>query len=163
MTFKKNEIKQQRYIPWMQNGVFSTSSSTQLIGLLKSEFARNLASEYSNIFALRDRKCTNQDNDFLTLTDQFMQSSFDERVAAFANITLKLCNQGIIKGWRNELLPISVSFSSPPIVLLERASCAHFGVRAYGVHVNGFVREKGSGGVAGRISHLWVGTRSKVC
>eukprot|EP01036_Dinobryon_divergens_P022701 gene22701-30983_t len=157
----KKELKQQRYIPWIQNDVLSPTSSAQLIGLLKSEFATSLASEYPSIFAIRDRKYSNQDNEFLTLTNQFMKSSFDERVATLATVTLKLCNQGVIKGWRNELLPISTSFSSPPIVLLERASCAHFGVRAYGVHVNGFVREKVSGGVAGRISHIWVGTRSK--
>ena len=134
----------------------------QLIGLLKSDFARYLVSEYPSIFALLDKKSDNRNHDFLILTDQFMESSTEERTATLGAVTLKLRNQGIIKGWRNELLPVSISFSSSPIVLLERASCAHFGVRAYGVHVNGFVREKGSGGVAGRISHLWVGTRSKV-
>ena len=92
-----------------------------------------------------------------------MQLPLTERTDALATVTSMLNKQGIIKGWRNELLPISESFSSPPIVLLERASCAHFGVRAYGVHVNGFVREIGIGGVAGKISHLWVGTRSQVC
>ena len=140
--------------------LYSSSSTqpTQLIGLLKTDFARHLVSVYPSLFGL----CY-QNNDLLTLTDRFMQLPLNERTDALATVTSMLNKQGIIKGWRNELLPISESFSSPPIVLLERASCAHFGVRAYGVHVNGFVREIGIGGVAGKISHLWVGTRSKVC
>jgi hypothetical protein len=36
-------------------------------------------------------------------------------------------------------------------VQVERASATHFGIKAYGVHVNGFVRDPADGSVS-----LWV-------
>lgn len=45
-------------------------------------------------------------------------------------------------------------FYSPPLLLIERASAVYFGIRAYGVHVNGYV-EQADGSIL-----LWVGRRS---
>ena len=46
------------------------------------------------------------------------------------------------------------SFHSEPLALVERAAAVHLGIKAYGVHVNGYVR--GPFGI-----ELWVATRSK--
>lgn len=42
------------------------------------------------------------------------------------------------------------------MLLMERAAVPWFGVKAYGVHINGYVRDKGTGEIL-----LWVAKRSK--
>ena len=60
-------------------------------------------------------------------------------------------------GWRDELLPVVATFSGKPALLMERAAMPLFGFKAYGVHVNGFVRDK----TTGEVSKLWVAKRAK--
>jgi hypothetical protein len=62
--------------------------------------------------------------------------------------------QGMFSGWRNELYPVTAAFDAQPALLLERAAAAHFGIRAYGVHVNGYVV------AADGSKKLWVARRS---
>jgi isopentenyldiphosphate isomerase len=40
---------------------------------------------------------------------------------------------------------------------MERAAVPWFGIKAYGVHINGFIRNENTG----EVSHLWVARRSK--
>lgn len=75
---------------------------------------------------------------------------------AMTVVTSKLRSDGFIEGWRDELLPVVTSYGQTPLFLLERAACPVFGVKAYGVHVNGYVRSTN-----GDVSKLWVGIRSK--
>jgi hypothetical protein len=44
---------------------------------------------------------------------------------------------GAIRGWRDELYPLGAAFDAPPSLLVERAAAPYFGMRSYGVHVNG--------------------------
>jgi hypothetical protein len=61
---------------------------------------------------------------------------------------------GLLTGWRNELYPVTPAFDAKPLLLIERAAAPYFGIRAYGVHVNGYVvRADGS-------KALWVARRS---
>jgi hypothetical protein len=62
--------------------------------------------------------------------------------------------QGMFSGWRNELYPVTAAFDAQPALLLERAAAPYFGIRAYGVHVNGYV--VGADGS----KKLWVARRS---
>ena len=77
----------------------------------------------------------------------------EARTAALDEALRTLSAQGVIAGWRNEVYPVTRSWGSAPVMLMERAATPYFGVRAYGVHMNGFVRE------GGRIS-MWVGRRA---
>ncbi len=75
------------------------------------------------------------------------------RTHALSKIVNKLHANGFIKGWRNELYPISTSFYNPPIIEIERAAAPLFGVKSFGVHLNGYVKKKNR-------TYLWVGKRS---
>jgi len=66
-----------------------------------------------------------------------------------------LKDAGIITGWRNELYPVQKSFYDPPVLLIERAAASFFGIKAYGVHMNGYVKRKSDGELL-----LWVARRS---
>jgi len=60
---------------------------------------------------------------------------------------------GLYAKQRNELYAVKARWSDTSAFTLDRALVAGFGVRAYGVHINGFVRRGGD--IA-----LWIGTRA---
>ena len=66
---------------------------------------------------------------------------------------LKLREEGEIRMWRDEPYPVALRFEDEPLMKIERGAVPDFGVRAFGVHVNGYV-EKADG------LYLWVGRRS---
>ena len=55
--------------------------------------------------------------------------------------------------WREEAYPVTWEFTRPPLMLLERAAVPWFGVRAFGPHMTGFVRQRDG-------IHIWVPRRS---
>lgn len=79
--------------------------------------------------------------------------TFDYRSAAIDSVMRELRQDGRITGWRDELFPVSESYGQIPLFDLERAAVPHFGVKAYGVHLNGYVRRDGE-------MWLWVGRRA---
>ncbi len=78
---------------------------------------------------------------------------YDARSKAIEGVLKTLLADGVIAGWRDEPYPVGVSFAAAPVMQMERAAVPHFGVRAYGVHMNGFVRD-------GEGIHMWIGRRS---
>jgi len=76
------------------------------------------------------------------------------RTRAIAEITPALVATGLFNAPRGELYAVRNHWSDRPAFKLDRALVPGFGVRAYGVHVNGVVR-KPSG------LHLWIGTRAR--
>jgi isopentenyldiphosphate isomerase len=79
---------------------------------------------------------------------------FAQRSAVMAEVLERLRADGTIKGWRNEPYPVGTDFYAPPLLQMERAAVPLFGVRAYGVHINGFTGD-------GANLKLWVAKRSK--
>uniref|UniRef100_A0A3Q2Y345 DUF4743 domain-containing protein n=1 Tax=Hippocampus comes TaxID=109280 RepID=A0A3Q2Y345_HIPCM len=43
-----------------------------------------------------------------------------------------------LKGWRDERFNVIGKFSDPPVMWMERAATSLFGVKCYGVHINGY-------------------------
>ncbi|KAJ9508197.1 hypothetical protein QJQ45_021551 [Haematococcus lacustris] len=81
-------------------------------------------------------------------------ATLESRTEAVAGVLAQLRGEGLITGWRDELYPVTPSYYAAPLMLVERAAATHFGIKAYGVHVNGFVRHQDG-------SHsLWVARRS---
>jgi 8-oxo-dGTP pyrophosphatase MutT (NUDIX family) len=55
--------------------------------------------------------------------------------------------------WRNETFDVMPRWRDPPVFRLDRGAVPFFGTRAYGVHLNGYVRD-GDG------LRLWIGRRA---
>jgi hypothetical protein len=55
--------------------------------------------------------------------------------------------------WRNETFDVAPRWGAPAVFRLDRGAVPFFGTRAYGVHLNGYLRESGS-------LYLWVGRRA---
>ena len=75
------------------------------------------------------------------------------RTAAMAEVTRDLAKDGIIRGWRDELVSISHHYAAPELMRVERAATRHFGMMSYAAHLNGFTR-------IGGMVHVWVARRS---
>jgi isopentenyldiphosphate isomerase len=115
----------------------------QRVGWIRHALAERLA---------RFRDTFEVEREDVRLSDRF--GDFDSRSAALDGVVRALEAEGIIKGRRNEYYPISTRFAAPPLAKIERAAVPAFGIRAYGVHMNGYVR------MADGI-HMWIGRRAR--
>lgn len=93
------------------------------------------------------------------LAPALLSADLATRSAAVGAAMAALRDAGVISGWRDELYPVLRSFEDPPVLLLERAAAPLFGIKAYGVHVNGYVRRRDA--ATGKdATLLWVARRS---
>ncbi len=75
------------------------------------------------------------------------------RTEAVDRVLLRLAADGVIDGWRGEPYPVGAGFHAPALFEMERAAVPRFGVAAYGIHVNGFIRR--DDGI-----HMWIARRA---
>ncbi|MEO5372859.1 MAG: DUF4743 domain-containing protein [Alphaproteobacteria bacterium] len=76
-----------------------------------------------------------------------------DRTAAMAEVLERLVERGVLSRLRGEPFAVSLCYGAPELMRIDRAAVPLFGVRAYGVHLNGFVR-------TGQGMMMWVGRRS---
>lgn len=76
------------------------------------------------------------------------------RSKAIAALAPALIATGLFSKLRGELYAARNHWSDKPAFTIDRAFVPGFGLRAYGVHVNGVVEKKNG-------PHLWIGTRAK--
>ena len=86
------------------------------------------------------------------LSDRY--GDFTARTDALDHVVRALESEKIVTGRRNEYYPVATAFTAPPLLAIERAAIPHFGVRAYGVHMNGYVRKEDG-------IHMWIGRRAR--
>eukprot|EP00968_Pinguiococcus_pyrenoidosus_P016803 scaffold1638_cov258-Pinguiococcus_pyrenoidosus.AAC.27 len=82
--------------------------------------------------------------------------TMEQRTEAVREVTGVLREEGLVKGWRDELVVVTEAFDAPPAFLIERACLPIIGARGYGVHINGYVEDPATGEIL-----LWVATRAK--
>jgi 8-oxo-dGTP pyrophosphatase MutT (NUDIX family) len=80
-------------------------------------------------------------------------SDFDSRTEAMAQVVAELVEEGTVPQLRDEYYPVMTGWGQPPLLKIDRVAVAHFGIRSYGLHINGFVRRPDG-------IHLWVGKRA---
>ena len=122
------------YLPFRVDG--------QAIGLVRPEFAARLA-PLTNAFAVTA--------DAVGLAPGLV--GVEARTRAVDEALRPLAAEGLFRGWRDEPYRVAADVEDPPLFLMERAAIPRFGIRASGVHVNGFVRD-------GDALSMWIGRRS---
>lgn len=116
------------------------------VGCVKKPFAETLT-RWPEVFRIDEHRVTLApplDDDGVPVK---------ERTRAVGEVLRTLREEGVIDGWRDELYPVNRSWTEPPALLIERAAVPWLGVRGYGVHMNGFVRDAGG-------LRMWVARRS---
>lgn len=123
-----------RYVPFF---VDSTH-----VGWLTQERA-DIALEHPDVFVKTTRG--------ISMTPAL--TTADLRSAALDAIAPKLIASGLFGKGTGEIYGVRNEWSAEALLLMDRMHVPHFGVRAYGVHLNGFVVKPDG-------IHLWIGTRA---
>ncbi|XP_029911152.1 thiamine pyrophosphokinase 2 [Myripristis murdjan] len=83
--------------------------------------------------------------------------SYGRRSEAVAAVLQQLRGEAsltCLRGWRDERYPVMPRFCDTPLMWMERAATSLFGVKRYGVHINGYTVSEG-----GELS-MWLARRS---
>lgn len=80
-------------------------------------------------------------------------SGFANRSAAVAEVVARLAQSGDLPPLRGEDYPLQRDWQDPPVLTLDRCAAAPFGIRSFGVHVNGITRRDGR-------LQMWIGRRA---
>jgi 8-oxo-dGTP pyrophosphatase MutT (NUDIX family) len=113
------------------------------VGLVRKDFAVRLAA-FGDCFRVGD--------DQVRLAPGLKTP--EARTAAVSAAYEKLIAAGAAPAFKHELYPVAERWAGPELLRLDRAAVPLFGVRAYGVHINGFVRD-------GDNLRLWIGRRGR--
>lgn len=124
---------------------------------VQHSFAQQLLS-CSDVFQVQHTQpaaaAATEGSKFITIDPQY--STTEARTQTVATVLTELREKhGLLTGWRNELYPVTPAFDAEPLLLIERAAAPYFGIRAYGVHINGYVVRADSS------KALWVARRSR--
>jgi hypothetical protein len=72
---------------------------------------------------------------------------------AVDGVVERLVKDGIVAKWRHEYFSVRTDWGREPLLKVDRGAVSFFGVRSFGVHLNGFRRD-GDG------MKLWIGRRA---
>lgn len=112
------------------------------VGGVRTAFAGRLAA-FPDLFTVKD--------DRVILSDRFADA--ESRGRAMATAAERLVQAGALPPPRGEDYAVATAWGEETLFRLDRAYVSAFGVKAYGVHVNGFVRD-------GDRLRLWIGRRA---
>lgn len=112
------------------------------VGWVRRDFARSLAA-FPAIFTVGE--------DAVALHRRL--ESFAERSEAMAWATRKLVADGALRAWRGEWFAACAEGAAEPLFRVDRGALARFGIRAEGVHLNGYVRRPDG-------LHFWIARRA---
>jgi len=111
------------------------------IGLLRRDNAAALR-RFPEVFAVAE--------DGVELAARGDATAVSRAVDAVVDV---LVAEGRVPKWRNETFDVAARWGAPPVFRLDRGAVSFLGTRAYGVHLNGYLRR-------GDALCLWVGRRS---
>lgn len=91
------------------------------------------------------------------VTDQgvrlLIEGGFEDLSTLIEETTEHLVAEGLVAKWRYEFFAAASRWGAKPHFKIDRGAVPFFGIKAYGVHLNGYVRD-------GKKLKLWVGKRS---
>lgn len=133
-----SSISQGSFTPFVVHGT--------TVGYVDGLFVKEHLERFPTVF--------NHSHGQLTLDASVESMGLEEKSEVVGKALKQLHQEGVITGWRDEVYPVLTSFDAEPVLLMERAASVYFGIKAYGVHVNGYV-ERDDGAI-----DMWVARRS---
>lgn len=117
----------------------------QVLGRPRKDFMDILRGEYADVFHEKQPY-------HMSLYEKF--TTFEERSLIINDVMNDIQKKySFFPLWRSETWRAAADFYSPAEFNIERGCVAHFGFKAWGVHVNGFVRKKEG-------LYIWVAKRA---
>ena len=132
---KCNTITPENYLPFIVGG--------EQLGFIQKAFSEYL---------LKDNDVFLREGDAIGMNPHL--DTADARTKACHPVLWDLHQQGVIDTWVDELYAVTNSYGEEPRFLIERASVSFFGLRGYGVHINGLVKK--ADGI-----YIWIAVRAK--
>jgi len=131
-----NSLVAEPFLPWMIDGA--------VVGWLRPGFVAQL-SRWPEVFS--------------TAPDAVQLSAglpdFAARSDALAEVIATLSHSGELPVMSNEPYPVTPSSRDAALCVIDRVAAAYFGVRSFGQHMNGYVREPDGG------FSMWIGRRAR--
>lgn len=130
-----NHYSSKDYLPFMVGD--------EQLGWIQKSFSKHLL-QWNNVFTFLDSAVYINPN----------LETPDARSQACKPVLESLYKEGVIDSWVGELYAVTQQYGEEPRFLMERAAVTFFGVRGYGVHINGLVKK--ADGI-----HIWIARRTK--
>lgn len=149
---ENNDLRGQRlarFVPFLVDG--------RTIGYVQRGFCVDRLAPFSNVFSLQGDEGNESAGLSLHFAPLVEAGDCQLRTDALAEVTASLRSDGLVPGWRDELVAAVSAFGLAPAFTVERAFYPSLGIRGFGVHVNGFVRDP----VRKSVTQLWVARRSR--
>jgi 8-oxo-dGTP pyrophosphatase MutT (NUDIX family) len=138
MSFGDHIVACNNYDPGRVVPLFA---GNERVGLLRRDNAAALR-RFPDVFAVADDRVSLVARGDVAAVSRAVDAVVDALVA-----------EKRVPKWRNETFDVAPRWSAPAVFRLDRGAVPFFGTRAYGVHLNGYLWERGT-------LHLWVGRRS---
>ena len=116
-------------------------AGSERIGLVRCDNAE-LLRRFPDVFAVEDEKVSLAADGDVETVSRMVEGVVDALVV-----------ENRVPKWRNETFDVASHWGAPPVFRLDRGAVPFFGTRAYGVHLNGYLRR-------GDALYLWVGRRA---
>jgi isopentenyldiphosphate isomerase len=116
---------------WDRSNFKSLSFHSDVIGHLKEPVWSQLA-KWPDYFSV--------DEAGVYLNPQF--NTFESRTRLFDDVTTRLIELKVMTHRHGERYPVTSSGRASAIATIDRAAAAYFGLRAYGQHLNGYIRSE---------------------
>jgi len=129
-----NNFNPSGFLPFIVDGV--------IVGQIKRDFSR-LLQKWPNLFVVSSER--------VALAVEL--NTFDLRTQAIAKVLAELVDDAVLTHLHGEQYVATAAVREQGLFLIDRAAAPYFGVRAFGQHINGFVRSEQS-------MKLWVAKRS---
>lgn len=114
----------------------------QRVGMVREDLCRRLAG-FGDPFTIR--------YDGIAVSESLAGPA--ERTAAVRSALDRLVEEGEVPPLRGEDYPVLSQWGTEPLMAMDRAAMPCFGLKCFGLHVNGYVRKEDG-------LHLWVGKRA---
>ena len=112
------------------------------VGWVRDDFIAKLHG-FGDVFAIHDSG--------VGLATRFADA--EARTAVMAEVVAGLVKNGTFPKLRREQYAVMPQWGAAPLLLIDRCAVAAFGIRAYGIHVNGVTRRGGK-------TLMWIGKRA---
>ena len=123
------------FLPWLING--------EVVGWLRPQLARVLADQW-RLF---------RDTGAALVLDESL-ADFAARSEALQQISEWLAERGLTGPLMGEPYPVAPAGRETALCVIDRATGAYFGIRAFGQHLNAYVRRDGD-------LYMWIGRRAR--